>query len=74
MTLENRNSPLLGNGSVNIFPRKRAKIEERWFSWSASRCSEHISAAVNKHAAIEEAVFSVETAPRLHNEDLTQLE
>jgi hypothetical protein len=31
MTLESRNSSLLGNGSVNTFPRKltRATIEER---------------------------------------------
>jgi hypothetical protein len=29
---------------------------------------------VNKHATIEEAVFSVGAAPRLYNEDLCQLE
>jgi hypothetical protein len=34
----------------------------------------HTSAAVNEHATIEEAVFSVWPAPRLYNEDLRQLE
>jgi hypothetical protein len=34
----------------------------------------HISAAVNQHATIEEVVFVVGAAPRLYNEDLTQLE
>jgi hypothetical protein len=29
---------------------------------------------VNQHAAIEEAVFSMGAAPRLYNEDLTQIE
>jgi hypothetical protein len=29
---------------------------------------------MNQYATIEEAVFSVESAPRLYNEDLTQLE
>jgi hypothetical protein len=29
---------------------------------------------VNQHAAIEEVMFSVRAAPRLYNEDLTQLE
>jgi hypothetical protein len=33
----------------------------------------HISVAVNKHATIEEAVFSVGAIPRLYNEDLRQL-
>jgi hypothetical protein len=33
-----------------------------------------LSAAVNQHATIEKAVFSVEAAQRLYNEDLTQLE
>jgi dephospho-CoA kinase len=37
-------------------------------------CGNHISAAVSQHAIIEEAVFSVWVAPRLYNEDLTQLE
>jgi hypothetical protein len=38
------------------------------------RFGRHIFAAVNQHATIEEAVFSVGAAPRLYNEDLTQLE
>jgi hypothetical protein len=38
------------------------------------RCGKHISAAVNQHATIGEAVFSVGAAPSLYNEDLTQLE
>jgi hypothetical protein len=29
---------------------------------------------MNQHTTIEEAVFSVRTAPRLYNEDLRQLE
>jgi hypothetical protein len=37
-------------------------------------CGRHISAAVNQHATIKEAVFSVGAAPSLNNEDLTQLE
>jgi hypothetical protein len=41
---------------------------------ATQRCGKHISAAVNQHATIEEAVFSVGAAPRLYNEDLTQLE
>jgi hypothetical protein len=36
-------------------------------------CGKHISATVNQHATIEEAVFSVGAAPRLYNEDLRQL-
>jgi hypothetical protein len=36
--------------------------------------AKHISAAVNQHATIEEAVFSVGAAPSLYNEDLRQLE
>jgi hypothetical protein len=41
---------------------------------ATQRCGKHISAAVNQHATIEEAVFSVRPAPRLYNEDLSQLE
>jgi hypothetical protein len=37
-------------------------------------CSKHISAAVNQHTTIEEAVFSVGATPRPNNEDVTQLE
>jgi ribosomal protein S27E len=41
---------------------------------ATQRCGKHISAAVNQHEKIEEAVFSVGAAPRLYNEDLMQLE
>jgi hypothetical protein len=41
---------------------------------ATQRCGKHISAAVNQHATIEEAVFSVGTATRLYNEDFRQLE
>jgi hypothetical protein len=37
-------------------------------------CGKRISAAVNQHVTIEEAVFSVGTAPKLYNENLMQLE
>jgi hypothetical protein len=37
------------------------------------QCGKHISAAINQHTTTEEAVFSVEVAPRLYNEYLTQL-
>jgi hypothetical protein len=36
-------------------------------------CCKHISVAVNRHATIEETVFSVGAAPRLCNEDRRQL-
>jgi hypothetical protein len=78
MTPESRNSSLLGNGSVNVFPRKRT-TEDRCFLWFAPprcyvTCDKHISATVNQHTIIEEVVFSVGAAPRLYNEDLKQLE
>jgi hypothetical protein len=41
---------------------------------ATQRYDKDISAAVNQHATIEEAVFSAEAAPRLYNEDLRQLE
>jgi hypothetical protein len=41
---------------------------------ATQQCCKHISAAVNEHAKIEEAVFSVGVAPMLYNEDLRQLE
>jgi hypothetical protein len=76
MTPENRNSSLLGNGSVNSFPRKRARNKRRAvFSVvraarvATQRCGKHISAAVNQHAVIEEAVFSVWAAPKFYNEE-----
>jgi hypothetical protein len=82
MTPESRNTSLLGNGSLNTFPRKRklATIQERCvFVLSAAlfatqRCGKHISEGVNQHATTEEAVFSVGAAPRLYNGDLRQLE
>jgi hypothetical protein len=68
MMLESRNSSLLDNGLVNIFPWKRthATVEERCFLW-------RISAAVNQYATIQEAVFSLGAAPRLYKEDLKKL-
>jgi hypothetical protein len=41
---------------------------------ATQRSTKHISAAVNQYATVQEAVFSVEAAPRLYNEDLGQLE
>jgi hypothetical protein len=43
-----------------------ARVATQW-------CGKHSSTAVNQHAIIEEAVFSVEAAPRLYNEDFMQL-
>jgi hypothetical protein len=40
---------------------------------ASQRCGKHISAALNQNATIKEAVFSVGAAPKLYNEDLTQL-
>jgi hypothetical protein len=40
---------------------------------AVQRCGKRTSAAVKQHTIIEQAVFSVGTAPRLHNEDLKQL-
>jgi hypothetical protein len=37
-------------------------------------CGKHITATVNQHATIEEAVFSTGAALRLYNEDLRQIE
>jgi hypothetical protein len=81
MTPKSRNSLLLGNSSVNTFPRKRtrATIEELCFLFSAPLSllrngAVNISAAVNQHATIDEAVFSVGAAPSPYNEDLMQLE
>jgi hypothetical protein len=37
-------------------------------------CGKHISAAMNQHATMKEAVFSVGAVPRLYDEDLRQLE
>jgi hypothetical protein len=41
---------------------------------ATQRCGKDISAVVNQHATIEEAMFSVVAAPRLYNVDLRQLE
>jgi hypothetical protein len=38
------------------------------------QCDKHISAAVNQHATIEEAVLYVGAALRLYNDNLMQLE
>jgi hypothetical protein len=66
MTPESRNSSLLGNGSLNRFPRKRMRNNRReMFSVvsaaliATQRCCKHVSAAVNQQATIEEAVFYV---------------
>jgi hypothetical protein len=79
MTPESQNSSLLGNGSVNTFLQRR-KRNNRRAGFSVARaafvatqqCGKHISAAVNQHATIEEAVFSVGAVSRLYNEDLRQ--
>jgi hypothetical protein len=80
MTPESRNSSLLGNGSVNIPAEANARNNSRaLFSVvhaarvATQRRGKHMSAAVNQHATIKEAVFYVGAAPRLHNEDLTPL-
>jgi hypothetical protein len=41
---------------------------------ATQRGGKHSSTAVNQHATIEKAVFSVGAALRLYNESLTQLE
>jgi hypothetical protein len=81
MTSESPNSLLIGNGFVNTFPRKRTRnniravfSEVRFALIATQRCGKHISSAVNQHVKIEDAVFSVGAAPRLYNEDVTQLE
>jgi hypothetical protein len=80
MTPEIPISSLLTNDSVNTFLRKRIRNNRRAvFSVvcatlvAMQRCGKHISSAVNQHATLEEAVFSVRAAPRLYNEDLGQL-
>jgi hypothetical protein len=81
MTPESQNSSLLGNGLVNILAEANACNSRRAvFSVVSTMltatqwCAKHISAAVNQHATIEKAVYSVGAAPRLYNEDLRQLE
>jgi hypothetical protein len=78
MTPESQNSSLLGTGLVNTFPRKRSTIDQWRFLWSAPRsllCSGAVNAPLHQwiNTTIEEAVFSMGPAPRLYNEDLTQL-
>jgi hypothetical protein len=78
MTPESWNRSLLGNGSVNSFPRKRTGATRALFSVVRAtlvvtqRCGTHISAAVTQRATIEEAVFSVGAALRFYK-DLKQL-
>jgi hypothetical protein len=77
MTPESRNSSLLGNSSVNTIRWKRTRATIEWwcFLWSAQRhCYAtvrlHVSAAVNQHATVEEAVLSVGAAPTLYTVDI----
>jgi hypothetical protein len=42
--------------------------------FASQRRGKHISAEVNQHATIEEAMFSMRAAPKLYNEDPTQVE
>jgi hypothetical protein len=67
MMPKSRNSSLLRNGSVNTFPGKRTRetIEERCFLWTAQ-----LSLLRNSRGG---RVF-YGGIPRLHNEDLRQLE
>jgi hypothetical protein len=58
--MEPEKQPLLGNGSANT------PIAEQWFSMC------HVIATRDVHATTEErleAVFSVQSVPRLYNED-----
>jgi hypothetical protein len=74
-TPESQNSSLLGNGSVTTFPRKRTRTTMVHAGLVATQwCGKHMSAAVNQHATIHGAVFSVGATPRLYNEELMQLE
>jgi hypothetical protein len=62
MTPQSRNSLLLGNGSLNTFPRKNrgAVFSVASAALAATqRYGKHISAIGNQHATTEEAVFSV---------------
>jgi hypothetical protein len=82
MMPESRKSLLLGNCSVNTIPRKRNARNNRKAVFSVlsaglvatQRCGKHVSAAMNEHATIEEAMFCVQSAPMLYNEALTQIE
>jgi hypothetical protein len=67
MTPESQNNSLLGNDSVNTFPRKRtrATIEH---PVSKQRIGKHITIG-----ALLETMFSVGADPGPYNEDLIQL-
>jgi hypothetical protein len=71
MTPESRNSSVntanAGNDRRAVFSVVRAARA------ATQRCGKHISAEVNRHATIEEAVSSVGAAPRLYTEDLRQM-
>jgi hypothetical protein len=76
MTTENRISSSLGNSSVNTPVEVNARINRRAvFSVinaelvATQRCGKRNS-AVNQHATIEEAVWSVGAATRPYNEDI----
>jgi hypothetical protein len=85
-TVEAEKQPLLGNGPYTrsrgtrhvcceARNNRRNVISMAWALLIATqRYGKHISSAVNQHATIEESVFSVGAAPRLYNEDLTQIE
>jgi hypothetical protein len=73
MTPESRNRQRLGKhipAEANARSNRRAVFSVVCAaSIATQRCGKHISAAVNQHATIEEAVFSVGAARTLHNED-----
>jgi hypothetical protein len=88
--VEAEKQPLLGNGSytrscgmlhvrcdVKQQQRRCCKRRSLWVCATLVATQlrgKHISAAVNQHATVEEAVFSVGAVPRLYNDDLTPLE
>jgi hypothetical protein len=68
--MEAEKQTFLGNGWYTCGRGTRqATVEEQCFPWYGAarvftkRCGKHISAAVNQHATIEEAVFSVDQLP-----------
>jgi hypothetical protein len=79
-TLERRNSSLLGNGLLKHITagpnaHKNRRVVFSVFSGAlvpTQQCSKHISAEVNQHATMEEAVFSLGATPGLNNKDLRQ--
>jgi hypothetical protein len=78
MTPESRNSLLLGKhfpAEANAQKKRRAVFSVVGAAFiPTQRCDKHISAAVTQPATIEESVFSVQSTPRLYNEDLRQLQ